>query len=431
MLKIFIAEIIPSDNKGEATLMFGIKKTILSVCHEKIKFSLCSISFSSDIEEYGEDINVINNPGLIPHSGTPLKRLLKFTKNFLLHLFFFAGYNIYGKKIFRFDKTGLFISYFGSDIILVGHDNSFSKFHIPLLWYAMMLKKKTIVYGATIMPKVLANELLKKLAVLTLNKVELITTREEFTYKLLKEGLNLRNPNVFCTADKAFLLEPSSSTTAAMIRHKEKIPNSNRPIIALMMVKGSNVFKAAFKKDKLSGPAKYRRHNAEIANTLDRIAEKLHCYFVFIPHSIGPGQDTDDRLVGRDIMQKVKHKSSIINIENVYKPADLKALLGTFHMTVTERTHGGIASATMNTPTLWISHPGDTRTYGIVGKTLKMEDCLYNIEQLESDSLYEKILYVWNNQNGIIERLQKNSKNAIDHANLNGLYFGKYVLNKP
>ena len=167
-----------------------------------------------------------------------------------------------------------------------------------------------------------------------------------------------------------------------------------------------------------------------MAATLDALMEKIGCTFVFVPHSIGPHDEADDRLVHKDVVKAMKHANHAILVEEDLSAAELKGLMGRFHMTVSERTHGGIASATMHVPTLWVTHPGDSRTYGIVGKTLALDDCLYDIRKLDQETLLGKLLWLWETREQLGKKLEVNTEKAKELTRMNGTYFKQLVVDK-
>ena len=79
-------------------------------------------------------------------------------------------------------------------------------------------------------------------------------------------------------------------------------------------------------------------------------------------------------------------------------------------------------------PTLWITHPGDHRTYGIVTDTLELPQCLYNIEKLEAGALSNKILDIYDNRDEIVRTLQTTIPKAEKTTMLNGEYFKRNKL---
>lgn len=427
MKTVFVAEIVPSQNKGEAALMHGIVRSIQHYSDEEVKFYLCSERQKLDQIEYGEDVIVVDDKGLVPVGGTAAKKMMLFMWFLVNHLVFLFFYRAFGSASLMIFRNKLWEAYCKSDVVIVGHDNAFSKFHIPLILYSKLLGKKVAVYGCTIMPVVLNSKLIHKLGKYALNKVDLITTREPLTYNHLK-SIGVDKVPLFCTADKAFILKPVTESRASVLKEKYGLDDLPGPVIGVMVVKGSTVYKAAFKGNTFTPEEKYQKHSEEIAKALDIVHEKIGGTFVFMPHCIGPGDELDDRICARTVRGMMKHKDSVVLLEDELRVTELKGMMSAFDMVVSERTHGGINAATMLVPTLWITHPKDHRTYGIVTETLGLPECLYNIEDLNSQALAEKVLSIYGSREEVVNTLKINVPKAEKTTMLNGEYFKKYVL---
>lgn len=429
MLTIFVAEIVPSLNKGEAALMHGIMKSIQAQTTEPVKFYLCSEDQEIDAAEYGNTVHVLDHPGLIPVSLDSFFKLRYFSVHFFMHILFLIAYRLFGKLSLKIFRNKLWEAYALSDVIIVGHDNAFSKFHLPLILYSKWLGKKSVVYGATIMPKVLNSKFIRKLGTYAINRADLVTTRESITFEHL-QSININQAPLYCTADKAFILDPISKDKANELTENLGIDKLPKPVIGVMIVKGSTVFKGAFKDQVLTPKEKYQKHINEISQALDKVINSINCTFVFIPHCIGPGDDLDDRVCARDVQNTMTNKGSTLLIENEMRVPELKGLLGNLDMVISERTHGGINAATMFTPTLWITHTQDFRTHGIIENTLKLPECLYNIEYLENETLANKIVETYNNREKIVNTLHTNIPKAQEQTMTNGTMFKKHVMDK-
>lgn len=427
MLTVFVAEIVPSPNKGEAALMHGIVRSIKQFADGDVRFYLCSESQQEDQLEYGDEVKVIDNYGLVPVGDSGASKLVRFVAKAIPHLLFLCAYTVFGRHSLTLFRADLWRAYCEADVVVVGHDNAFSKFHIPLLFYVKLLRKKAVVYGATVMPVVLDTPLIKKLASNALNRMDLITCREPLTFKHLQDIGVTRAP-LYYTADKAFILDVEEPARIADLMDSLGLAALPRPLIGVMIVKGSTVFKAAFKGQSLTPEEKYAKHVGEIANALDLVSNKTGGTFVFIPHCIGPGDDLDDRICARDVKARMNGSSNVLLLEDELRVKELKGILGALDFVISERTHGGINAATMLTPTLWITHPRDHRTYGIVSDTLELPQCLYNIENLDSTSLAAKIAEIWDTRDDVVSTLKRTVPKAYQASMSNGEYFKTHVL---
>jgi polysaccharide pyruvyl transferase WcaK-like protein len=430
MLRVMIAEYIASTNKGEATLLYGIRKTIEESCEsDEIQFTLCSSDWENDHQAYGSFLKVLKHPGMIEKKYTHTKpeKIALRAYAIAVHFLFYICQLFLGRKALRFFTDEIWETYLDTDVILIGHDNSFSKYHLPLILFSRLLKKKVIVFGATIMPTVLDSSFFKTAGRFFLNKTNLITTREPFTFEFLKE-IGVNKPPMFCTADKAFVLDPAPENRVDSLIKATGIENAQRPLIGVMLVKGSNVFEAAFGSENMTIAEKYHRHAEEIATALDKLSDAIGGSIIFIPHSIGPEAEVDDRIVHRDVAELMRNNANnLFLLEDDFEPSELKGLMGRFDMVISERTHGGIASATMTVPTLWISHPGDIRTHGIIGRTIDIPDCIYDIRSLDGETLFQKMEWLWHNRESVKNRLRANVPKIKELTMKNGEYFRIYI----
>lgn len=427
MINIFIAEEIPCFNKGEAALMHGIIDTIRTYAGDDVTFYLCSRDRERDQNEYGEEVKVIQNDGMIARYLPKGLKQLKFSYNLMIHCFFLILYRLIGKATRCFFRGELWEAYVKADVIILGHDNSFTQYHFPLIIFSKWLGKKVCVYGATIMPEVFGSAFMKWFGLWAMEKADLVTTREERTYNMLNE-LGLNCVPLFCTADKAFILNPTPLKEIDFLRERVGIHEIKRPAIGIMVSKISTVYRATFKGQNLSPDEKYQKHALEIAGALDRVIEKTGGSVVFLGHCTGPGRDRDDRIVARSVFDKMTRKEQVCFVDDDLRAPELKALLGGFEFVVSERTHGGIGAASMMTPTLWITHPGDHRTHGIVGKTLELPQCIYNCEKLNRESLADKIEELYRDRQMIIQTLCIKVPQAQKLTMKNGEYFAKFCL---
>ncbi|BBO85871.1 hypothetical protein DSCO28_64370 [Desulfosarcina ovata subsp. sediminis] len=429
MINVFIAEEIPCYNKGEAALMHGIMETIRIHVKDEVNFCLCSRDRERDQNEYGQDVKVIQSDGMIARYLPKGTKQIKFAWNLLIHFLFLISYRLFGKAALQVFRGELWNAYANSDIIVLGHDNAFTKYHFPLIVFSKWLGKKVCVYGSTIMPAVFGDSFSKQFGIWAMKRADLITTREERTFKMLKD-FNLNGVPIFCTADKAFILNPVSSLDTDVLRKQLGIHGIKKPEIGVMVTKMSTVYRAAFKGHALSEEEKYEKHSKEIAKALDLVLETTKGSIVFLGHCTGPDWDRDDRIVARSVLEKMAHKDRVCFVDRDLRAPELKGLMGSFDFVVSERTHGGIGAASMTTPTLWITHPGDHRTHGIVGNTLGLSQCLYNTEDLNHKSLSAKIKLLYQEREGIVHILDRNIPTAKAMAMKNGFYFNRYLINK-
>jgi len=127
VIKVFIAEEIPSLNKGEAAILKGMLISFKNIKNKNIKVSMLSFNPKIDSIRY-QDVKVI---------PFPIKNLIKESKLFislkgLLFIFEYTFFCLYyyfsrGKKFFLY-KNLIWDEYINSDIIIFGHDGLLENF---------------------------------------------------------------------------------------------------------------------------------------------------------------------------------------------------------------------------------------------------------------------------------------------------------------
>ncbi len=431
MLRIFIPEIIPSLNKGEEAIFRGILKTLPS--DEGYEVSLYSIHPEVDRLRYDfPGVQIVAGDGLIIYNSSKASKLIKFPWILLKHMVFLVLYKLLGKKAALIMRGDLWRAYQEADIIIAGHDNAFSKFHVPLILFSKLLGKPTIIYGASMLPWAHANALNKALVKFCLEKVDLITLREEIS-KQLVDDLGVKNRAVYVTADKAFLLDPASNERVKSIMQKEGIrKRAGEALVGMTAVYGSEVFAYAFP-DIEELQQKYDKHVQILADLADDLVEKLDATVMFLPHAIGFGtfnDKYDDRIVARDIFKAARNKERIVAIENEYPVDELKGLIGQCDLFIGERTHSVIGAMSMGVPSIVITSPKDYRTQGIIGRMLAQQKWVYNCENMSTETLIAKAHELWAERDEVRHDLVRRCADAKSRSLRNGELLRKLISEK-
>jgi colanic acid/amylovoran biosynthesis protein len=396
-ISVFIADDIPSLNKGEMAILHGIVESFETIPVRNI--FLVSINPQLDRSRYDPSIDIIDGKKLpiIIFEKARIKIILKFLVSFMMLPFYYVRMRFHTSGIKKIDDFTRINSFLKSDIIIMGHDGVLTclqslLIRIPLIFYSKILKKKIVVYSASI--EKIDGNIKQKIARMLLNLCDLITVREEISYNhLISIGVN-RNI-VFLTADTAFLLKPSSRTVGMNILKKEGIDLSQSSSVNIGITTSQVMFHHS-NLEILDDNEKYTLYLETMANIIDWIIESKDALIIFIPHCIGPGNNFDDRIVASDIHKKIKNKEKFKIIINEYSASELKSVIGLLDFFIGERTHSLIAATSMCIPSIAITFPNDTRTHGIIGKMLEQQENIFNIETLDFESFISHFEQCWN-----------------------------------
>ena len=427
--KIFIAENVPSLNKGEMTILEGMLESFKTL--GKVEVTMLSDLPEIDELRYGTKVKIIDVKKALCLSGelVDYRQLFKMFISFLLifqHLLFSILYKISGSKALKLMKSEIWREYVDSDVIIIGHNGTFGLewggmlrtpayfyyFYIPL--FAKMLGKTIILYGGSISRFGRFRWVLEKGAKFALNRIDLITLREDVSYQNLRE-IGVKNDRVFVIPDLAFLLRPLPSDQTKEIMMREGIKESNRPLIGMTVTR--EIASKAF--PDLSNPmSSYHKHITMLAQVIDNLISRLDATVIFIPHCIGFAKELDDRIVATDILQLCKNKNRVKVITNEYGPKELKGLIGQFDLFVGERIHSVVNAMSMCVPSIALSYSSDQRL-GII-KMVGQKNAICYVENLDADILISKINDIWSEREKIKKELKSKIEIIKERAMLNG-----------
>lgn len=401
MIRILIAEYVPSLNKGELAILDGMLKTFETL--GEVEVSIFSLYPEIDRTRYPMSIKTIDL-GYNLYLRNPLpaqsKVYLLWASFFaaLQHVFFIFMYRIFGKKTLKIMDKPLWKTYFESNVFIVCHDEvdcvngaflQFSPLYISLL--AKTLGKSIVIYANGTSERTCAiwiwqlrtKKFWRILARYVLASVDLITVREEGTLLYFKEISRGKVP-IHHTADPAFLLSSVSQERVKEIMLEENIGKDEGLMVGVAMTR--EVLCEAFKNE-LNPAMRYKKSAKEIARLLDKLIEEFSSTIVFIPHSVEPYKYRDDRIVAKDICRVMLNKHMTRVITKEYSPEELKGLMGQLDILITCRVHAAINAFSMGLPSCILTRSWDKRAHNIIGKMMKQEKWIYNVEDLNADRL--------------------------------------------
>jgi polysaccharide pyruvyl transferase WcaK-like protein len=428
MVKIFIAENVPSLNKGEMTILEGMLESFKIL--GKVEVTMLSDLPDIDQLRYGTKVKIIDAKKALCLSGELVghHQVVKIFVSFLFlfqHLLFLLLYKISGSKALKLMKSEIWREYVESDVIIVGHNGTFGEgwgllrtpiyfyyFYMP--FFAKMIGKPILLYGGSIRRFRRLRWVLEKGAKFALNKIDLITLREDVSYRNLRD-IGVKNDRVFVIPDLAFLLRPVPSDQAKEIMVREGIEETNRPLIGMTVTR--EIASMAFP-DLNSPESSYHKHIEMLAQVIDNLTSRLDATVVFIPHCIGFAKELDDRIVAGDIFQMCKNKDMVKVITNEYGAAELKGLIGQFDLLIGERTHSVVNAMSMCVPSIIISYSTDQRL-GII-KMLDQDNVICYVENLNAETLLSRISDIWSERDKIKKDLKSQTEIIRERAMLSG-----------
>lgn len=283
----------------------------------------------------------------------------------------------------------------------------------------LMSRKRFAICAASI--GTFENRVLRCSTKFILNKVDLITVREEITKEYLQK-LGINKPRIYLTADHAFLMLPASIERVNEIFAIEGIEKDDKPIIGISP--SQLIHKYAFMTIH-EQEEKYLNYIGVIVKAIEYLIETTGSNVILIPHSsaaLNRPSTEDDYIVSKKIFDKVRNKSKMKLIAGKYEAHELKGIIGLCDMFIGCRMHSTIASTSMAVPTIAIVY--GHKSHGIIGKMMGQEKSLIEIGNYDPDGflleLKSKIDYFWKNRVSIRNELKEKTQEMKEKAMLNG-----------
>ncbi|MEM3550698.1 MAG: polysaccharide pyruvyl transferase family protein [Candidatus Bathyarchaeia archaeon] len=419
LLHIFIAEEIPSLNKGEAAILMGILRTF--IFFNRVKVSLLSYDAKTDLQRYPNSIDIIDAAKDLHLPRFLMKRHSFFTiiLHFLFcgvqHLFFMVSFMVLNRKVVAIMKAKLWKTYMDADVFLIGHNGFLASepSHLYIVPLAKILRKKIVIYAGGAPKGALTNFLWAKIQKIILNRVDLILLREDISYAYLRK-IGITKPPMFVTADPAFLLEPRFTPKSNLIEHAK---STKRAVIGISVNTRRSL---QFFPDVNDLRARYILFVTEMAKIADELIDKNKAIIVLIPHALDLKKDLDDRAIATAIYEKIRRKRDVILICQEYAPEEIRDLIGHLDLLISTRLHAIIDAASMHVPFIALTVPRDIRMLGII-KQLEMEKYMLMTQQWNPNELITLINSALNNAEKIRKHLDYKSKIIKRQALKNGI----------
>ena len=433
--KILITTYIPTLNKGMLGLLKGILKTFDALGQTEV--TVFSFYPEFDGKRYPPNVKLID-VGKDLHIATFFSkrsanfRLIASIAAAIQHLLFALLYSIFKKKVFHFFKSPIWHEYYSSDALIVctSEDDCvngsgtflwLSPVYLSLL--AKVLRKPVVVYANSTTKtgnlvwlwRLKSRRLWEILAKYSLNNCDLITVRDRETFRYYKNFLNEKQ--IFLTGDPGVLLDSAEPTQIESIMSKEKARANNGYLIGATITQRLllHSFPECF-----DTREKYEKVIAEVAKVFDRITTIYPSKIIFLPHCTGFLRNNDDRVVARDIVEKMHNKSHATVINNEYTPEALKGIISFCDFFIGDRIHALISALSMNVPCCIFAYSSDRRPYNLIGQDFKQEKWIFEFDTFNTSNLIKLLTELISSSEEIRRNLPPIVESVKEKALLNG-----------
>lgn len=230
-----------------------------------------------------------------------------------------------------------------------------------------------------------------------LNKVDLITTREEIS-KVILDEIGVSTP-VFATTDTAFSLSSVSRKDSERFLEKETGITKDKLMIGITAILWH------FPDRNVPNDRAYENYTTAMAGAIDYMINKLNAYVIFFPQTGNITTHRDDKRAARIIFTKIENKSRVVILTDDYSPEQLKGMYGCMSLFIGTRFHSCIFALSMNVPTIAIEYEGH-KASGIM-EMLGLENYVCDIYSITASTLETKIDDLWSEKDAIRSKLKE------------------------
>lgn len=282
------------------------------------------------------------------------------------------------------------------------------------VWYATMTKKPVMICSATIGPY--QNKFSRRVAKHVLNKVNIITLREDYSRDYL-QNLGVDKPDIYLSADLAFLMEPPNKEKIPLMLESMNITSDDRPLVGIAPT--------AMMHSALKQP----QYIQLIAELTDFLIEDLNATIIYVTNTY------QDAPITQNIYENVKNKHKVRRLPFNVSASETKGIIGICDVFICSRFHALVASTSLAVPSLGIVAYSWNKFHGIVGKIMGQEDYLLDVDDAFEYNAFlvelkSKAKDLWMNRNLVAENLKERTKIVRERTLLNGTLI-KELIGSP
>ena len=259
-------------------------------------------------------------------------------------------------------------------------------YYLGLILVAKILRVPVIVYAQGIGP--INKQINKKLMKWILNKVDLITVRDNSSKELL-ENLGVVKPSIYVNSDPSFLLRRKSNIDI-LDKHphiEELIYSNNHSVVGISV-------------------REYKENREDLkeifAKVADYLIENYKAKIIFLPFKFD-----EDVCISEEILSLMKNKSQANVLKIRLEPEELLSLLSRLSLMVGVRLHSIIFSTMADIPFIALNY--DPKVKNFV-ESLGLSELLLELDDTSLKNFKEKVKYIKENNDRIKKILSKKVK---------------------
>ena len=268
-------------------------------------------------------------------------------------------------------------------------------YYLGLILGAMLFRVPVMIYAQGVGP--INNRLNKLLIKWILNKIDIITVRDNPSKELLK-SMGVLKPSIWVSSDACFLLKKKS------INHiikdfpdiLELTKSNNHPLVGISI-------------------REYKGNRTDlkriVARLADDIIENYKVKIIFLPFKFD-----EDLCLSEEILFLMKNKSQAYILRTRIGPEELLSVISQFSLMIGMRLHSILFSSMVNIPFIALNYDPKVKYFV---EDLDLAELLLELNDFSLKIFRKKVEYVWGNSDKIRKILAKKAKNLEEKAIIN------------
>lgn len=210
----------------------------------------------------------------------------------------------------------------------------------------------------------------------TLNKLDVITVREEVSRKMLAQ-LKLSNPLICVTADCGVLQCPASTEAVERLMPKDIDQKRKYPLVGITVYPAVREY------------VDYTRYKRTMAQIADYVISELNARVLFVPQWYGTFSDIP---LIEEIISLMRSKDKAYIIPEHYLADQMHGIFGKMNLLIATRYHSAVLASTVDVPCVLIAYEHKAKGFMHM---LGLEDFLLDIRELSTENLIKKVKRAW------------------------------------
>ncbi len=228
-----------------------------------------------------------------------------------------------------------------------------------------------------------------------LRDVDLLFARDDLSFRLALEARGMTPTKVVRCPDVAVIqtaIPPAEARALIGVQPDEPLA-------------GISVMRWRYILGDVGPYGNYEAYVAEMAKTVDALVERYGTTVVLYPTNYAErGCTTEDREAGRDVLARVRNKTSVRLVTQRLTPAQLKGALACSEVNITTRMHACIFSTGAGVPTLSINYLPKLREYM---SHLGLDDYSIDIEAFNADWMLAAFQRAWEHRTALRAQIEE------------------------